>query len=150
MGTVLWLLKKAEGSLFSSGFVMMMIYMWEGSLVSWIFFNCMLMSFQRHTGELWGYTLLSTLQPYLHLYFRMTRLMDCTVKSYRESSQSIFNSDPVEYLLNAGKTDLNLPEFTLQSARDLCSRDDHVTLKQVMFYMINHYLALRWASWVFC
>ncbi|KAK8377948.1 hypothetical protein O3P69_014114 [Scylla paramamosain] len=85
---------------------------------------------------------LSLSQPSLYHIPWMTLLMDNTVKFLREDSKSIFKSDPVEHLI-ASCTDLNLPESTLQAARDLSSSDDTVTLKQVFFYLLKHYLAHR-------
>ncbi|XP_045102460.1 uncharacterized protein LOC123498945 isoform X1 [Portunus trituberculatus] len=88
---------------------------------------------------------LSLSQPSLYYVPWMTLLMDSTVKFSREDPKSIFKSDPIEHLI-ASSTDLNLPESTLQAARDLSNSDDTVTLKQVFLYLLKHYLAHRFSE----
>lgn len=90
---------------------------------------------------------LSISQPSLYHILWMVSLMNSTpIKSFRDGSQNIFNSDPVECLVSAGRSELNLPETTLQGARDLSTKDDQVTLTQVLCYMIKHYLAFRFSE----
>ena len=72
----------------------------------------------------------------------MNTVMDGTIKSLRENPKNIFKSDPIELLI-ASTTDLNLPPSTLQGARDLAASDDSMTMKDLLYYFIKHYLAQR-------
>lgn len=79
----------------------------------------------------------------LLISFRIATVMNYTMNALRTSIMSIFDSDPLECLLSAGRLDLKLSESTLQAALDRCRRDDQVTLKQLYLLLLKHFLALR-------
>ncbi|XP_050689284.1 uncharacterized protein LOC126981782 isoform X1 [Eriocheir sinensis] len=89
---------------------------------------------------------LSVSQPSLHHVVWTASVMGCTVNALRSSITSIFDSDPLEHLLSAGRLDLKLSESTLQAALDLCRRDDQVTLKHLYLFLLKHYLAARFSE----